>query len=102
VIVKPLLSDPASPLSTLKPQNWPDLSVAVSRYICYMRFTSLCKVRWTSPITGELVELTFNTLSTSLRGARQQRKDGGSWAKVGDTNLDGGTSAYYNWTEAKN
>ncbi len=56
-----------------RPEHWPNLSVAVSRYISYSRIASVCKVRWISPLTGQTVELSFSTLCTTLRGARQQR-----------------------------
>jgi len=70
----------------IRPPNWPELSVGVMRYLTHNRFATLCKVRWTSPLTGELVEISFSTLSTSLRGARQQRRDPNDATR----NLDGG------------
>ena len=34
----------------------------------------------TSPFTGEIIELTFTGLGSTLRGARQQRKPSTGWA----------------------
>jgi hypothetical protein len=41
-----------------------------------------------SPLTGQQTFLSFTTISTSLRGARQQRRPSGGWAQPGDPTLD--------------
>ncbi|HYE05052.1 MAG TPA: hypothetical protein VEL07_05950 [Planctomycetota bacterium] len=71
----------------LRPAHWPDVRMSVARYVAHGRFTTQCAVRWLSPVTGDAVELSFTTLATSLRGARQQRVDPGDPSR----DLDGGT-----------
>jgi hypothetical protein len=82
---KALITTPVLPS---RPAAWPDLKVAVMRYVNNCRFVTLCKVRWVSPVTSQTVEMSFTTLATSLRGARQQRAPGGGWADPGQPNLD--------------
>lgn len=63
------------------PATWPTVSVSVSRFVKTARFVSLCKVKWTSPLTGESAQLVFSGFGTTLRGARQQRNETGTdWA----------------------
>lgn len=80
-----------------RPVHWPGLSVSVQRFIKNTRFVNVARVSWTNSITGEVAELSFSGFGTTLRGARQQRKDDvkGGWAKwdndgsTNDKNLDG-------------
>ena len=74
------------PLLRTRPSHWPDLRIGVCRAITFGRFVNLSKVRWTSPITGETVELSFTSVGTTLRGARQQRPMPSDPSR----NLDGG------------
>lgn len=64
-IAKPLLASP--------PPEWPVATLMVLRSYTYARATNVFRVRWTSPVTGELVEIAFTAQGTTLRGARQQR-----------------------------
>ncbi|MBA3936014.1 MAG: prepilin-type N-terminal cleavage/methylation domain-containing protein [Planctomycetes bacterium] len=73
-----------------RPATWPQVSVAVVRFIKNTRHVALCKVRWVSPLSGETVELSFAGFGTSLRGARQQRARSGGWAEW-DNNTPNGT-----------
>ena len=63
------------------PATWPKATVSVAHFIKTARYVSLCKVRWSSPLTGDTAQLAFAGFGTTLRGARQQRKVGGGWAK---------------------
>jgi type II secretory pathway pseudopilin PulG len=67
-----------------RPETWPTMSVAVGHYIGHARFTNGFKLRWKSPLTGEVAELSFTGLGTTLRGARQQRHRDGGWAHWDD------------------
>ncbi|HYE05851.1 MAG TPA: prepilin-type N-terminal cleavage/methylation domain-containing protein [Planctomycetota bacterium] len=70
------------PLLPLAPAHWPSARVSVTRYVMNARATALCRVRWTSPLTGHVAEASFSAWGTSLRGARQQRRhpdQGGGW-----------------------
>ena len=76
------------------------VSVGVARYIKNVHHVALSKVSVVSPLTGNTVELSWGALGTSLRGARQQRKQDltattGGWARwdnaagsVNDKHLD--------------
>lgn len=68
------------PVARQRPQSWPELHVADARILFRSRFMHLASVRWTDNQTGDIAELRFSTLGTSLRGARQQRKPNGGWA----------------------
>ncbi len=63
-----------------RPTTWPRVAVSVARFIKNARHVALCKVRWQSPVTGEVIELSFAGFGTSLRGARQQRQPTTGWA----------------------
>ncbi len=81
------------PLMVRKPAQFPDVTVSVERYHTDGHFATACAVRWVNLQTGQLVEVHFNGFGTTLRGARQQRKPGGGWAKwdsstTRDLNLD--------------
>ncbi len=81
------------PLVEVRPESWPDMYVHSMRYISNSRFVAMFRIGWISPLTGEATSLSLTTVSTSLRGARQQRrptKNGGGWAKPGEANLDTG------------
>jgi hypothetical protein len=69
------------PLITAKPEHWPDLSVAVGRLLKNAHFVAVAKVSRFSPLTGELIELSWCGLGTTLRGARQQRSPTTGWAR---------------------
>lgn len=69
------------PLITAKPSNWPDVSVAVGRLLKNAHFVAVAKVNRLSPLTGEVIELSWCGLGTTLRGARQQRHQGTGWAR---------------------
>lgn len=71
-----------------RPAHWPELTLQSMRYLSNSRFVTLLRVGWMSPLTGQQTFLSFTTISTSLRGARQQRRPGGGWALPGDANLD--------------
>jgi len=68
------------PLMIQKPSTWPDLGIIAQRVIHNGRFTSIARVRWADPVSGEIAELGVTSIGTTLRGARQQRKPGGGWA----------------------
>ncbi len=80
-------------LLAAKPAGWPEVSVAVARFIKNTRHVALCKVRWVSPLTGEAIELSFAGFGTSLRGARQQRAPGTGWAAWDNNTTKGAFSA---------
>ncbi|HYE05996.1 MAG TPA: prepilin-type N-terminal cleavage/methylation domain-containing protein [Planctomycetota bacterium] len=61
------------PLLPLAPSAWPAVAIQVCRSARLYRFNTLCRVRWTSPITGESSDLAFSGFGTTLRGARQAR-----------------------------
>ena len=80
------------------PANWPVVTVGVAHFLKSGHFVNLAKVRWVSPLTGQLAELSFTGVGTTLRGARMQRRhpdSGTGWARwdngpaaVIDRNLD--------------
>lgn len=67
-------------LQLSKPDNWPDIDVSVGRLIKNAHHVAVAKVRRYSPVTGELIELSWCGLGTTLRGARQQRHLTKGWA----------------------
>ncbi|MBA3700639.1 MAG: type II secretion system protein [Planctomycetes bacterium] len=71
-----------------KPTHWPDLTLQSMRYLSNSRFVTLLRIGWVSPLTGQQTFLSFTTISTSLRGARQQRSPLGGWAQPGEASLD--------------
>jgi prepilin-type N-terminal cleavage/methylation domain-containing protein len=76
----------SQPQLEVKPEHWPEVNVEVSRFLCHNRFVTLSRVQWTDAYTGQIVNLNFTALGTTLRGARQQRKpgppgSGAGWAK---------------------
>ena len=77
------------------PSHWPLVEVQTQHFIKTARYVNLAQVRVQDPITGKVTELAFTAFSTTLRGARQQRRHpaehgGKGWAaydnKVGYTN----------------
>jgi hypothetical protein len=76
------------PLIPLHPAHWPDVHVEVARYVNQCRFVTLCKIRLNNPLTGAESEAAFTVLCTSLRGARQQRRSAGGWARWDNSTTD--------------
>ncbi len=89
----------------LRPVSWPQVDVTIHRFIRCRRYAAISLIRWTSPITGEVAELSFANFGSTLRGARQQRRrDGNGWAEwdnqagfVNDPTLDSPPAAS-SWT----
>jgi type II secretory pathway pseudopilin PulG len=77
-----------TPLLRDRPDFWPEVRVSVLQSYKMLRFHALCKVQWNSPVTGVQSELSFSAFGTSLRGARQQRRQDAGWAAPGDPTLD--------------
>lgn len=78
-----------------RPANWPEIQVSVGRIIKNAHHVAVAKVRRFSPLNGELIELSWCGLGTTLRGARQQRNQATGWARwdnssgaIIDPNLD--------------
>lgn len=74
-----------------QPTHWPEVTVTTQRFIKTARFVNLCRVRMVNPLTGAQSELTFTGFSTTLHGARMQRRhptQGDGWA-----NWDNATGA---------
>lgn len=89
LLAKPWLTDGNGTIVANKPANWPSLDVTTLRFINHGRFVCLNTVRWSNPITGQSAELSFTSLGTNLRGARQQRhRDEPRWAGLEEPNLD--------------
>jgi hypothetical protein len=68
-------------LMDVRPSAWPEVQVSVGRLIKNAHHVAVAKVRRFSPFTGEVIELSWCGLGTSLRGARQQRLPGTGWAR---------------------
>ena len=67
-----------------QPTHWPEVTVTTQHFVKTARFVNLCRVSVENPMTGERSELIFTGFSTSLRGARMQRRhpdQGGGWAR---------------------
>jgi hypothetical protein len=86
---------PRSPLLQTQPAHWSVVSVGVGHFIKSAKFVNIAKVRWQSPLSGSLSELTFTGVGSTLRGARMQRRPDLGWAKwdnattaINDANLD--------------
>lgn len=68
---------------TTSPIHWPTVEVTTQRFIKTGRYVNLGRVQLRDPISGATTEVVFTSFSTTLRGARQQRRhpqDGGGWA----------------------
>jgi prepilin-type N-terminal cleavage/methylation domain-containing protein len=74
------LTDVPTSLLSQRPEFWPDGKVSVVRYIRARRFINVCRIRWNNPVTGQVTSVAFTSTGTTLRGARQQRSQGGGWA----------------------
>ncbi len=88
-------TETGQPLLRLRPAHWPQTEVSINRAIKNRRFIAMSFVRLASPLTGQVMEFTFSAFGTSLRGARQQRRPQGGWARwdnaagfVNDPTLD--------------
>jgi prepilin-type N-terminal cleavage/methylation domain-containing protein len=64
------------PLMLSQPSHWPKMNVEVARFLSHNRFVTLSTIQWTNALTGELMSLSFTSLGTTLRGARNMRKPG--------------------------
>jgi Tfp pilus assembly protein PilE len=89
---------PLAKLMATGPANWPMISVGTGHYVKSSHFVNITKIHWVSPVTGQVAEFSFNGISTTLRGARMQRRPGSAagWANwdnapgaANDANLDG-------------
>lgn len=89
---------PLTNLMGSAPSTWPTVSVGVGHYVKSAHFVNLAKIRWVSPLTGQIAEFSFDGIGTTLRGARMQRRptSAGGWAAwdnasgaANDPNLDG-------------
>ncbi len=69
------------PVLDQRPKTWPAVDVAVARMLTFGRYTNTCRIQRVVPVSGEVVELSFTSLGTSLRGARNQRAPNGGWAE---------------------
>lgn len=76
------------PIARQKPDTWPDLHISSSRLLWRAHFMNLATVRWTDLTTGDVAELKFNALGTTLRGARQQRHQQAGWATFRGVSYD--------------
>jgi len=78
-------------LMASEPIYWPVVSTCVGRFVKCGHFVACAKIRRILPLTGEVVELSFLGLGSTLRGARMQRirpdmvGPNGAWAKWDDT-----------------
>ncbi len=86
---------PLKDMMRQRPDHWSRVSVGVGHFVKSAKFVNIAKIRWESPFTGSLAELSFTGIGSSLRGARMQRKPGMGWATwdnatgaANDANLD--------------
>ncbi|MDA3961348.1 MAG: prepilin-type N-terminal cleavage/methylation domain-containing protein [Planctomycetota bacterium] len=63
------------------PEEWPDLQLTTMRVATHGHFLANYRVRWIDSDTGEVAEISFNALGSTLRGARMQRHRDGGWAR---------------------
>ncbi|MBA3936037.1 MAG: prepilin-type N-terminal cleavage/methylation domain-containing protein [Planctomycetes bacterium] len=89
---------PERPILAGGPSTWPVVAVGVGHYVKSAHYVNLAKIRWSSPMTGQTAEISFDGIGSTLRGARMQRRPGSAtgWATwdnapgaVNDANLDG-------------
>ncbi len=86
----------SKPQLEAKPNHWPNVELQVTRFFNHNRFVCLNKIQLVNNVTGQLTELSFSALGTTMRGARQQRKPGNAgsgagwaaWHGPNDTNND--------------
>lgn len=65
------------------PGHWPTAQITTQHFIKTGRFVNYASIRLQNPVTGGTTELAFTAFSTTLRGARLQRRhpsQGGGWA----------------------
>jgi hypothetical protein len=65
------------------PAHWPSSTITTQRFIKTGRYVNLARVRLDDPLSGAATEVVFTSFSTTLRGARLQRRHpqaGGGWA----------------------
>ena len=72
------------PVMPQRPANWPSPLLMSQRYATEGRIMAQYRVRFQDAVSGKLVEIGFNALGSTLRGARQQRlktpASGTGWA----------------------
>ncbi len=57
----------------VRPSEWPEVAVAVARYVRQSRFFNQMKVEVHVPRTATRYDIRFTGMGTTLRGARRQR-----------------------------
>ena len=74
----------AKPVMPQRPANWPSPLLMSQRYATEGRIMAQYRVRYQDAVSGKIVEIGFNALGSTLRGARQQRLktpvSGSGWA----------------------
>lgn len=73
----------AENLMTIRPSEWPDMTINVHRYVKNSRMVQLCILEIFDPNNGARTSLPFSAFGTTMRGARQQRTvslANGGWA----------------------
>lgn len=63
-----------------RPDVWPSVNVSVGRFVKSAHHVAVAKITRISPLTGEVIELSWTGLGTTLRGARLQRQPTTGWA----------------------
>ncbi|MDA3959476.1 MAG: prepilin-type N-terminal cleavage/methylation domain-containing protein [Planctomycetota bacterium] len=86
------------PALRVKPEDWPDVHYSVRRMAAGGRLSTTCYVRVMDSGTGQLIEIPFNTVGTTLRGARRQRRYDGS----GASDVNTGWAAWYGPGDVRN
>lgn len=71
------------PLLPQRPEDWPEVTAEVCRYLIAGHLNTAVAIRITDPVNGDWRQLDFNAWGSNLRGARQQRHRDGSrgWAR---------------------
>jgi prepilin-type N-terminal cleavage/methylation domain-containing protein len=73
------------------PTHWPELDLRVSHFAAMSRSLHTAKILLRDPVSAKQTKLFFKATCTTLRGARQQRRQGGGWIDLSDRsqrNLD--------------
>ena len=72
------------PIMPQRPAHWPSPLLLSQRYATEGRLMAQYRVRFQDSVSGKIVEIGFNALGSTLRGARQQRlktpASGSGWA----------------------
>ncbi len=72
------------PVMPQRPADWPSPLLLSQRYAAEGRLMAQYRVRFQDAVSGKIVEIGFNALGSTLRGARQQRLKtplaGSGWA----------------------